>query len=436
MENRSNKKYIGTLSQKELMKLYAKHVNAPKVRTFKGFGLGIVPGERKGVKFRTLAGPRPSDSPMELFDCHTCGGVYNLGHQNPRIIQVLKDALDGGLDIGDHLQLSEWRAILGKKLAELMPPGITKTTFGVSGGEAVDTAIKFSRAYTKRKGCISAIGGFHGHTGFALATGDPGFKENFLWNLPGFEQVPFGDGDALKKTISDDVACVILETIPATGGVLIAPEGYFSEVRELCDEHGVMMIIDEVQTGLGRTSHFWAIYGGLYENEKVVPDFMVLGKGMSSGIYPISTCSYKPFIEKSVFKEDPFIHISTTGGSDLGCAIACEMLDIQSDPEFLKHVKEMGKLFSKGLEEIADDNSELIKEVRGRGLIWGMEFNSETFGQLAMLSIIKEGVLQNYCGNRKDTLIMMPPLIVKEEEIEEIIERIGKGVHNLKKLSK
>ncbi len=435
MENRSNKKYIGTLSQKELMKLYAKHVNAPKVRTFKGFGLGIVPGERKGVKIKTLAGPRPSDPPMELFNCHTCGGVYNLGHLNPRIIQVLKDALDGGLDIGDHLQLSEWRAILGKKLAELMPPGITKTTFGVSGGEAVDTAIKFSRAHTKRKGCISTIGGFHGHTGFALATGDSGFKENFLWNLPGFEQVPFGDGDALKKTISDDVACVILETIPATAGVLIAPEGYFSEVRELCDEHGVMMIIDEVQAGLGRTSHLWAIYGGLYENEKVVPDFMVLGKGMSSGIYPISTCSYKPFIEKSVFKDDPFIHISTTGGSDLGCAIACEMLDIQSDPKFLNHVKEMGKLFGKGLEEIADDNSELIKEVRGRGLIWGMEFNSETFGQLAMLSIIKEGVLQNYCGNRKDTIIMMPPLIVKEEEIEEIIERIGKGVHNLKKLT-
>ena len=435
MENRSNKKFIGTLSQKELMKLYAKHVNAPKVRTFKGFGLGIVLGERKGVKIKSLAGPRPSDPPMELFNCHTCGGVYNLGHLNPRIIQVLKDALDGGLDIGDHLLLSEWRAILGKKLAELMPPGITKTTFGVSGGEAVDTAIKFSRAYTKRNGCISAIGGFHGHTGFALATGDPGFKENFLWNLPGFKQVPFGDGDALKKTISDDVACVILETIPATAGVLIAPEGYFSEVRELCDEHGVMMIIDEVQAGLGRTSHLWAIYGGLYENEKVVPDFMVLGKGMSSGIYPISTCSYKPFIEKSVFKDDPFIHISTTGGSDLGCAIACEMLDIQSDPKFLNHVKEMGKLFGKGLEEIADDNSELIKEVRGRGLIWGMEFNSETFGQLAMLSIIKEGVLQNYCGNRKDTLIMMPPLIVKEEEIEEIIKRIGKGVHNLKKLS-
>jgi acetylornithine/succinyldiaminopimelate/putrescine aminotransferase len=195
------------------------------------------------------------------------------------------------------------------------------------------------------------------------------------------------------------------------------------------------MIIDEVQTGLGRTGHFWAIHGGLYEHEKVIPDFMVLGKGMSAGIYPISTCSYKSFIEKAVFKEDPFIHISTTGGSDLGCVVACEMLDIQSDPVFLNHVKEMGKLFSNGLEEIADDNSELIKGVRGRGLMWGMEFKKETFGQLAMLSIIKEGVLQNYCGNKKDTLIMMPPLVVNEEEIEEIIKRIGEGVRKIKHLA-
>ncbi|MHA1319533.1 MAG: class-III pyridoxal-phosphate-dependent aminotransferase [Promethearchaeota archaeon] len=435
MKEGSNNRFFGTLSQKELLKLYAKHVNSPKVRIFKGFGLGIIPGERKGIKIKSLAGPRPNDPPLELYNCHTCGGVYNLGHGNQKIVQILKDALDSGLDIGDHLLLSEWRALLGKKIAELMPPGITKTTFGVSGGEAVDSAIKFSRAYTKRKKCISAIGGFHGHTGFALAAGDPDFRENFLWNLSDFTQVSFGDIDALKKNISDDVACVILETIPASAGVLIAQEGYFSEVRELCDDYGVMMIIDEVQTGLGRTGHFWAIYGGLYEQEKVVPDFMVLGKGMSAGIYPITTCSYKPFIEKAVFKDDPFIHISTTGGSDLGCVIACEMLDIQSDPKFLNHVTEMGKLFGKGLGEIANDNSELIKEVRGRGLMWGIEFNSETLGQLAMLSIIKEGVLQNYCGNKNDTLIMMPPLVVKEEEIEEILKRIGEGVKKIKKLA-
>ncbi len=430
------RKYIGTLSQKDLLNLYKKHVNAPKVRIFKGFGFGVIPGERQGIRFKTLAGRKPSDPPIEMINCRSSGGVFNLGHHNPRVVQVLKDALDAGLDLGDHMLLSEWRALLGQKLAELMPPGITKTTFGVSGGEAVDTAIKFSFASTKRNGCISAIGAYHGHTGFALATGDPGFKENFLWSPPGFSQVPFGDADAMRKAVTEETACVILETIPATGGVLIAPEGYFPAVREICDEKGVMMIMDEVQAGLGRTGEFWAIYGGMYPNEKVVPDFMVLGKGMSSGIYPLSVTSYKPFIEKAVFKEDPFIHISTTGGSDLGCAVALKMLEIQSEPTFLNNVKEMGKLFLNGLEEIASDNPELIKEVRGRGLMTGMEFYKESDGMLGMLSIIKEGVLNNYCGNKKDTLIIMPPLIVNKEDIEVILERISQAMSNLKKIKK
>ena len=436
MVNNSKKKFIGTLPQKDLLKLYSKHVNAPKVMMFKSFGFGVMPGEREGIKFKTLGGRKPSDPPMELFNCRSSGGVFNLGHHNPRIVQFLKDALDGGLDIGDHMLLSEWRALLGKRLADLMPGDISKTTFGVSGGEAIDSAIKFSRAYTKKRGCISAIGAYHGHTGFALLTGDPDFKDPFLWNDPNFKQVPFGDADAMRRAVTEKVACVILETIPATGGVLIAPKGYFPEVREICDEKGAMMIIDEVQAGLGRTGHFWAIDGGMYSDERVTPDFMVLGKGMSSGIYPLSTCSYKPFIEKPVFKEDPFIHISTTGGSDLGCAIACEMLDIQSDPKFLAHVKEMGKLFGKGLVEIAEEYSDLIKEVRGRGLMWGVEFHNEEDSQLSMVSIMKEGVLQNYCGNKKDTLIVMPPLIVTKEEIEEVLARISRGVLNLKKIKK
>ncbi len=401
---------------------------------FKGFGLGVIPGERDGIFLRTLEGLRVGDPPLELYNCRSSGGVFNLGHRNPRIIKVLKDALDGGLDLGDHMLLSEQRALLGKKLAELMPGDISKTTFGVSGGEAIDTAIKFSRAYTKRKGCISALGGYHGHTGFALLTGDKDFKDPFLWNFPNFTQVPYGDIDALRKAVREDIACVILETIPVTGGVLIAPEGYYSEVREICDEEGVMMINDEVQAGLGRTGHFWAIYGGLYPDEKIVPDFIVCGKGMSSGVYPLSTCSYKPFIEKAVFKEDPFIHISTTGGSDLGCAVALEMLEIQSDPKFLDHVKDMGKLFGRGLREISEDYSDIIKEVRGRGLMWGVEFHDENYSQLGMISIIKEGVLLNYCGNKKDTHVIMPPLIVKKEEIEEILNRIRNGVKKLKKI--
>jgi len=425
------KKYIGTLPQKELLKLYIKYVNGPKTHFFKKAGLGLIPGERDGVMLKTLEGLKPSDPPLELYNCRSSGGVFNLGHCNPIIVNTLKEALDEGLDLGDHQLLSEQRALLGKKLAELMPGDISKTTFGVSGGEAIDCAIKFSRAYTKRKGCISAIGGYHGHTGFALATGDASFKENFLWNLPGFKQIPFGDAEAMRNTVDKETACVILETIPATAGVLIAPEGYFSEVREICDDIGAMMIIDEVQAGLGRTGYMWAIYGGLYPNEKVVPDFMVLSKGMSAGIYPLSICSYKPFIEKAVFKDDPFIHISTTGGAELGCVVALKMLEIQSDPKFLDHVKKMGKIFGDGLEYIAEKYPDFIKEVRGRGLMWGIEFYEEENSILSMISIIKEGVLLNYCGNKKDTIIIMPPLIVKKSDLEEILIRINKGISKL-----
>ncbi|MFX1353921.1 MAG: aspartate aminotransferase family protein [Promethearchaeota archaeon] len=425
------KKYIGTLPQKELLKLYIKYVNGPKTRFFKNAGLGLIPGERDGVMLKTIEGLKPSDPPLELYNCRSSGGVFNLGHCNPIIVNTLKEALDEGLDLGDHQLLSEQRALLGKKLAELMPGDISKTTFGVSGGEAIDCAIKFSRAYTKRRGCISAVGGYHGHTGFALATGDPSFKENFLWNLPGFKQIPFGDGEAMRNAVNKETACVILETIPATAGVLIAQEGYFSEVRDICDDIGAMMIIDEVQAGLGRTGSMWAIYGGLYPNEKVVPDFMVLSKGMSAGIYPLSTCSYKPFIEKAVFKDDPFIHISTTGGAELGCVVALKMLEIQSDPQFLDHVKKMGKIFGEGLKNIAEKNPNFIKEVRGRGLMWGIEFYEEENSMISMISIIKEGVLLNYCGNKKDTIIIMPPLIVKESDLEEILVRINKGISKL-----
>ncbi len=436
MNQNPKKKFIGTLSQKKLLKLYSKYVNAPKVRFFKGFGLGVIPGERKGVIMKTLEGLKPGEPPLELYNCRTSGGVFNLGHGNPKIIQLLKDALDGGLDLGDHILLSEQRALLGKKLAELMPGDISKTTFGVSGGEAIDTAIKFSRAYTKRKGCISAIGGYHGHTGFALLTGDPSFKDPFMWNFPEFKQIEFGDPVAMRKAVTEDTACVVLETIPATGGILIAPKGYFAEVREICDNAGAMMIIDEVQTGLGRTGHLWAIYGGLYPNEKIIPDFMVLAKGMSAGIYPLSTCSYKPFIEKAVFKDDPFAHISTTGGSDIGCAITLEMLKIQSDPSFLNHVIEMGKIFKKGLEEIKDEFPDLIKDVRGRGLMLGVEFCDEMFSQLTMLSIIKEGVLLDYCDNKKDTIKILPPLIVKKHELDIILSKIRSGIAKLKKIKK
>ncbi|MHA1341107.1 MAG: class-III pyridoxal-phosphate-dependent aminotransferase [Promethearchaeota archaeon] len=417
-------KIIGAIDQKSIIKMYSKYVNYAKASFFKSLGIGVVQGKRNGVFLNTLEGPRKSQPPFEWIDCRTSGGVFNLGHANPAMINALKEALDAGLDIGDHHLISEQRAFLAKELIELMPGDISKLQYSVGGGEAIDLALKLAFATTKRKKVISASVGYHGVTGLALAAGNSKFKDPFLWNLPGFEHVEFGNIEDLKKKINEDTAAVIFETIPATGGILIAPEGYFAEVRELCDKFGVVMIQDEVQTGLGRIGELWGIYGGLYKNEKIVPDIMVLAKGMTGGLYPIAVTCYKKYLDE-VFKEDPFLHISTTGGAELGCYVARKMLSIQSKEEFLQHVREMGQLFKKGLEEIKENYPHLVKEVRGRGLMWGIEFTNERYSLGCTLLMIQNGVLADYCGNKEDTIKLMPPLIIKKEEIEELLNRLN-----------
>ncbi|MFX1284237.1 MAG: aspartate aminotransferase family protein [Promethearchaeota archaeon] len=419
------KKIIGTARQKELVKLYSDYVSKYKVGFFESLGLGVIQGERKGVKIKMLEGTADGEPPLELIDCHTSGGVFNLGHHHPEINQALREGLDAGLDIGDHHILSEQRALLAKQLADLLPGNICKTMFSAAGGEAIDLAIKLSRAFTNRKKIVSAKRAYHGVTGFALGACASSFKDPFLWSLPDFQQVPFADIEYLRKTMDEETACVLFETIPATGGILIPPEGYFAEVRELCDDLGVVMIVDEVQTGLGRTGKMWGIYGGLYPNEKIVPDMIVLAKGMSAGVYPLSTTSYKPKFEE-VFEEDPFLHISTTGGSELGCYVTMKMLDIITRPGFLKHVQNMGIKFGKGLTELQQKSSEKVVDIRGRGLMWGIEFQDEFTSLYFTLKMIKNGVWCDYCGNYKVTNKFLPPLIIQPNDIDEILHQVEK----------
>ncbi|MFX1515372.1 MAG: aspartate aminotransferase family protein [Promethearchaeota archaeon] len=426
----SNNKIIGTTSQKDLVQMYMDYVSKYKAEFFDNLGLGVVQGQREKLMIRMLEGSREGESPLELIDCHTSGGVFNLGHHHPLINRALIEGLEAGLDIGDHHLLSEQRALLAKQMANLFPGDICKTMFSVGGGEAIDLAIKLSRAFTKKKKIISANRAYHGVTGFALGACASSFKEPFLWSLPDFQQVPFGDIEQLKNIIDEETACVLFETIPATGGILIPPEGYFAEVRELCDEIGAVMIADEVQTGLGRTGQLWGIYGGLYPNEKIVPDMIVLAKGMSAGVYPLSTTSYKPKFEE-VFEDDPFLHISTTGGSELGCYVTRKMLDIISQPTFLENIRTQGTKFGKGLIELQEEYSEKIIDVRGRGLMWGIEFTDEFTSLYFTLSMIKNGVFCDYCGNQKVTNKFLPPLIVQSHDIEEILLRVKRTLEQL-----
>ena len=219
-------KHVGTRSNTDIVNLFARHVSSGKAAFFESAGVSFAPGKRQGPYLWDTAGEK------RLIDCHCNGGVFNLGHRNPEIIEVLVQSLQE-LDIGNHHLISEQRAVLGSMLAGVTPAGLTYTVFGVGGGEAVDLAIKVARGYTGRDKVISAKGGYHGHTGFALAAGDETYRAPFGSMAPGFMQVPFNDIGVLEQAVDDDTAAVIFETIPATYGIAIPDQEFYVQVREL-----------------------------------------------------------------------------------------------------------------------------------------------------------------------------------------------------------
>lgn len=404
---------LPSLPDEQIIAAFEQYVSSGKVALYRQMGLATVPGRREGVRIW------PADGGPPLINCRSSGGVFNLGHRPPAIVEAVKQVLDT-LDINDHILLSAPRAILARRLAELLPGDIQYTTFGVSGGEAIDLALKLARGFTGRSGIISMQGGYHGHTGLALAAGDPAFRNPFGPSLPGFVQVPFGDVDALRAAVNDTVAAVIIETIPATAGILIPPDDYYPAVRELCDRFGTLFVADEVQAGLGRTGRLWAI-----DEWGVQPDMIVLGKGLSGAVYPISATCYRPEIDAWLARTNPFIHISTFGGADPGCVAALKMLEIITAPGFMQHVQVVGTRLMDGLRALQQQAPALIVEVRGRGLMVGVELADARLGPMLTVLLARHGVLALYASNRPSTMIVMPPLIITADEVDEVLAAFG-----------
>jgi putrescine aminotransferase len=412
---------IGRQPKERSIQEFRDHVSSGKAAFFDQYGMDFVPGRREGVSLWDVDGEK------RLINCHCNGGVFNLGHRHPAVVDTLKHALDE-LDIGNHHLLSEQRAALGKRLAELAPGDLPYTTFAAGGGEAIDFALKLARAHTQRPGIISAQGGYHGHTGLALAAGDAQYRDPFGPMPPGFVQVPFGDVNAAAAQMGDDTAAVILETIPATLGMPIAPPDYFAGLRALCDRHGALLIVDEVQSGLGRSGKLWAI-----EHWGVEPDILVAGKGLSGGVYPIATTCYRQELNAFVH-EHPFIHISTFGGAEVGCAVALKVLDLTADPAFLKRANELAGRFASGFQELQARYPQTLVEARQMGLMIGLVLPNETCGPLMTRLLYDEGVLAIYANNDPRVLQFLPPLIMHDLEAEEVLGALDRALRMLSQL--
>lgn len=403
--------HIGAASKDDIMASFGRHVSSGKARFFQAAGIDFVMGRREGPYLWDVGGEK------RLIDCHCNGGVYNLGHRNPEIVETLVESLRE-LDIGNHHLVSEQRAALAERLAALTPGHLAYTVFAVAGGEAMDLALKVARGYTGRAGIISARGGYHGCTGLALAAGDEKFRAAFGPPLPGFSQVPFGDLDALAACLDTETAAVLLETIPATYGMPIPAPAYFPAVRELCDRAGALLIVDEVQAGLGRTGKLWGI-----EHFEVTPDILVIGKGLSGGIYPMAATCFRAPLE-AVFHPDPFIHISTFGGAEVGCPVARKVLELTTAPGFLAHVTELADLFDAGFRELQARHGDLLVGLRQLGLMMGIELRHEAYGPLFSKAAFDHGLLSVYAGNYPRVAQLLPPLTIDRALAGEIIERV------------
>ena len=397
---------------------FATYINPQKVRVLKAAGLDIIEARREGVWVWDLDGRR-------FLDCFTSAGSFNVGRRHPRVVKAAHAAIDQ-LDNGNFLLCSAQKAALAKKLAEISPAGLTCTTFGTGGGEAIDCALKIARGATGRSKIVSSVNGYHGHTGFALsAAGRASFRVPFEPLMARFETVAFGDARAMRDCVDDQTAAVILEPVQGEGGIVVPPLDYLAEVRAACDAVGALLILDEIQTGLGRTGKWFAS-----EHFGVVPDIMTVAKSLSGGLIPVSATIYTEALREFLIP-NPFIHLSTFGGNDVACAVALEVIAVIEEENLVEHAAAMGRRLVTGLRAIAAAHPEVIAEVRNLGLMTGLKYTEDGLGPRMSYQLARHGVLAIYSGNEPSVMRLMPPLVISEVEVDFLLEAIEDSIRDL-----
>lgn len=385
--------------------------NPNKTQFWQDAGVDLVIDRREGYLFWDMEGKR-------LIDLHLNGGTYNLGHRNPELIAALEQAMQR-FDIGNHHFPALARTALAEALVKTCAPNMTRVIYGASGGEATDIAIKTARHTKQRRKIVSILKGYHGHTGLAVATGDDRFSKLFLADNPEeFSQVPFNDLGAMEEALRGrDVAAVLLETIPATYGFPLPEPGYLQGVKRLCEQYDALYIADEVQTGLMRTGEMWGI-----SKAGIEPDIMVIGKGITGGLYPIS-CVVVSEECSAWLKEDGFGHISTTAGAELGCIVGLKVLEICSRPEVRSMVHYIADRFGRGLRAIQELYPDWLVGIRQDGVVIGLEFDHPQGAKLVMKHVYANGVWAIFSALDPRVLQFKPGILLVPELVDEVLDR-------------
>jgi ornithine--oxo-acid transaminase len=373
------------------------------------------------------------------LDFHTGEGFASLGHNHADVREVLRATLDADLLDGVQIHYSPLAGMLAEALSERLPGGLDAVFFTSAGAEAVDAAIKFARAATGRPRLISCENGFHGVTlGPLSLVGDEFFKEGFEPLLPGCARVPFGDLDRLEAELrAKDVAAFFVEPIQGRM-VTLPPAGYLQGAQELCRRYGTLFVVDEIQTGLGRTGKWFAL-----EHSCLEPDFVLVGKALSGGYMPVAAMvTTREIFQKAVGTlERSYVHQSTYGRNRLSMAAGLAALRIIERDLLVEHATQIGAVLYDGLAEL-EQRYEIVKEIRASGLMIGIELQAPSsrvaklnwrlihmaseglFPQLIVIPLHRDHRVITMAAGKNDVIKLLPPLTLSEGEAQSFVRAL------------
>jgi putrescine aminotransferase len=365
----------------------------------------------------------------EYIDCLGGFGVYNVGHRNPKVVKAVSDQLKRQPLHSQDL-LDPLRAMLAKTLAMVTPGDLEYAFFCNSGTESVEAALKLARAFNPAKQTIlGATRGFHGKSYGALSASAKGeFRRPFGAMLPNIEHVPFNDLDELRRRmhtlrmVGEDVGAIVLEPIQGEGGVNIPSDDYLPGVRALCDEYGALLILDEVQTGMGRTGTMFAC-----EHWGVAPDLMCLAKAFGGGVVPAGAVVGTKAVFSRLFG-NPFLHTTTFGGNPLSCAAALATINVLIEQKLPERAARMGRRMLEDMRAGARGHATIVTDVRGKGLLMALEFASDELGFAFGKQMLARGVLVSGTLVNARVIRVEPPLTISDEEAELVSRALAESL--------
>jgi len=362
----------------------------------------------------------------EYIDCLGGYGIFSLGHRHPEVIRAVKSQLDR-MPLHSQYLVNPITAEAGRRLAEVTPGNLKRTFFCNSGTEAIEGALKLARLYTKKSGFISTHNAFHGKSlGSLSVTGREVFREPFKPLLQDVGFVPFGDAAAIERAITRDTAAVVLEPVQGEGGVIVPGDDYFPRVREITAKRGVLLIADEVQTGLGRTG---ALFGVNHWN--VVPDIMCLAKALSGGVIPCGAFTTTDEIY-AAFHVNPMFHSSTFGNNPLAATAASMAIEVTVRERLPERSARLGADLLRRLRGLQEKHPWAIREVRGKGLLIGVEMRDEALGGAVADRLYASRILVAYALNKPEVVRIEPPLNIPEPYLDKLIDALDGALAALK----